>query len=81
VKTSIWQTRFTKKGLRDLKEQFEKLSNWILVTQQGTNVDAVGYETTNFEEGAKSSVARPHRGPFKKVEINIDNETSNTQPQ
>ena len=47
IKTNVSQTRFSKKDLKDLKERFEKYSQWILVDERGLCVEENGQETVD----------------------------------
>jgi RNA-binding protein YhbY len=39
IKTSVSQTRFSMKDIKDLMEQFNKQSNWVLVDTKGKNIN------------------------------------------
>lgn len=42
IKTNVDQTRFSKKDLKDLKDRFEKHSEWVLVDETGMCVEDSG---------------------------------------
>lgn len=59
IKTSIKQTRFTKKDLNDLKKRFEKNSTWVLVNGKGQNLmtqDHTEYAQNDFDDSHNSIV-------------------------
>ena len=47
IKSNVSQTRFSKKDLKDLKDRFEKYSEWVLVDEQGQCVEEAGKETAD----------------------------------
>jgi hypothetical protein len=49
IKTSIQQTRFSKKDLKDLKQRFEKHSTWVLVDGRGNNIETDGSKPSESE--------------------------------
>lgn len=82
IKTSVQQTRFSMKAIKEHMDQFIKHSNWVLVNSKG---EKLGNDLSQHQDGElspggqsqNSSVKKGLLGKYKKLPISMEEPPEN----